>query len=275
MSKKVTLKKTIKKEKKSIIQEAQRLPGQILKESIKQSAPFMDRLLLPQKVVFQIADEVAKRLKRRASERKNQTRPKIENPLFIDTSAIIDDRLMDLVKLGVFYGNLVILESVLSELKNIADSKDDVKKDRGRRALKRLEEIKKQKEVKLVTLKDEIDAPVVDDSLIQHAKKYKGRLITCDYNLYKKAKISNVVAIDIHEMANVLKTQAIPGEQFWVRIVQSGKGKGQGVGHLPDGTMIVLENGDQYLGKTVQVIVSRIIQTDAGRILFARAKETN
>jgi uncharacterized protein YacL len=183
-------------------------------------------------------------------------------------------RAFDLAKIGALYGNFIVLESVLSELKNIADSKDALKKDRGRRAMDALEKFKKTRGIKVKVLPDEVVKPV-DESIIDHAKKYRGRIITCDYNLSKKAKISNVVAIDLYEMTNVLKTQALPGEEFFVKIVQEGKGPGQGVGYLPDGTMLVVEQGKTLLGKTVEVRVSRIIQTDAGKILFSKLKSSD
>lgn len=239
---------------------------------VKKGSPFVQGILLPRKVILQIADEVAKRVKKSRSSRKT-VRIKIDNPLFLDTSAIIDGRFFDLIKLGVFYGNFVLLESVLSELKNIADSKDDVKKSRGRQALKYLDEIKKQRNVKLVILKDEENNLMVDDKIIQSAKKHRGRIITCDYNLSKKARISGLVSVDIHEIANVLKTQAVPGEAYWIKVVQRGKVEGQGVGYLPDGTMIVVEKGADSIGKTIHVVISRIIQTDAGKILFSKIQE--
>lgn len=241
---------------------------------VKKGSPFVQGFLLPRKVILQIADEVAKRVKR-SKPSKKPSKIKIDNPLFLDTSAIIDGRFFDLVKLGVFYGNFVLLESVLSELKNIADSKDDVKKARGRRALKYLDDAKRQKNVKLIILKDEDNNLMVDDKLIQTAKKYKGRIVTCDYNLSKKARISGVVSIDIHEIANVLKTQAVPGENYWIKIVQRGKAEGQGVGYLSDGTMVVVEKGSEFIGKTIDVVISRIIQTDAGKILFSKIQENN
>lgn len=230
---------------------------------------------LPRRVVLQIAEEVGKAVSKRLAGRKHKKKvqKKIESPLVLDTSAIIDGRVFQLSEMGVFYGSVIVLESVLSELKNIADSKDDVKKERGRRALKMLEDFKKQRGIKLSVVVDEKEGIPVDESIIFHAKKFKGRIVTCDYNLSKKAKIGNVLTINLYEMANVLKTTALPGEQFWVKIVQAGKGAEQGVGYLPDGTMLVVEHGKNLLGKTVQVTVSRIIQTDAGKILFAKIKE--
>lgn len=115
----------------------------------------------------------------------------------------------------------------------------------------------------------------VDDQLIHFAKKYKGRVVTCDFNLTKKAKNSNVIAIDMYELANIVKTTAIPGEVFVLKIMQKGKGEGQGVGYLPDGTMVVVEQGMDYIGKTISVEISRVIQTEAGRIFFAKIVENS
>lgn len=236
----------------------------------------MENIMLPRRVVLQIAEEVGNAVSKRLSARKKLKKPKakIETPIFLDTSAIIDTRFFELAKLGVFTGTIIVIEGVLSELKNIADSKDEIKKERGRKALKLLDLFKKQKGVKMEVLheQDFLSDPV-DEQVIKSAKKQKGKIITCDFNLSKKARISGVVSIDLYEMANVLKTTALPGEYFWVKIVQAGKGENQGVGYLPDGTMLVVEKAKNMTGKTIEVVVSRIIQTDAGKILFAKIKE--
>jgi uncharacterized protein YacL len=232
-------------------------------------------MLLPPRVVAQIAEEVAKRVVQsvpmpRRSGKKKTSDGKVESAFILDTSAIIDGRVFDLSKIGAFTGNFVILSGVLDELKNIADARDDVKKERGRRALHNLDEFKKVKNVKMVHVEDEDPKKAVDERIISYAKKTKGRIITCDYNLSKKARITGVTSIDLYEMANILKTTAVPGEEFFVKIVQKGKGSGQGVGYLPDGTMIVVEQGESLRNKTVKVLVSRVIQTDAGRIFFGK-----
>lgn len=233
-------------------------------------------IMLPPKVVAQIAEEVARKVAQRVprpAPRRKQTEKK-ESPGFIlDTSAIIDGRIFELAKTGVFFGNFIIMAGVLDELKNIADSKDDVKKERGRRALHNLDEFKKNKDIKLVHVEDLDNTLPVDERLIAYAKKSHGRIITCDYNLSKKAKITGAVSIDVFEMANILKTTAVPGEEFFVKVVQKGKGPGQGVGYLPDGTMIVVEHGENLLDKAVKVVVSRVIATDAGRIFFGKIVE--
>lgn len=250
------------------------------KEVSKRQNPIVGGLMIPQKVVMQIADEVVKvvneQLIRRISRDTPQEKGKQKIPyaLFLDTSAIIDARVFDLIKIGLFNGTLIVLESVLSELKSIADSKEDVKKERGRRGLRNLESVKKMKLIPLIVLKDDERTMSVDDKIVTFAKEYKGKVITCDFNLSKKAEISGVTSIDMYELANVLKTSAVPGEEFWIKVIQKGKGEDQGVGYLPDGTMIVIEKGATLITKTVKVVISRIIQTDAGKIFFAKIIET-
>ena len=195
-----------------------------------------------------------------------------KNPIFLDTSAIIDGRIFDVVALGVFTGTFVVLESILSELKHIADSQDMVKRVRGRKGFDLLEKLKKGKRNKFMVLQDLEDSKnkEVDEKLIIAAKSNKGRIITCDYNLEKKATISGVLAINVNTLANHLKITAVPGEALHISILHKGKEATQGVGYLDDGTMLVVENASEDLGKTVDVVISRVIQTTAGRILFAK-----
>lgn len=229
-----------------------------------------------------LANEVASILVRRLPhllprrKRKKKTK-KLDNPIFLDTSAIIDTRIFDIISLGLFRDIFVVPEGVLSELKRIADSQDVVKRERGRKGLEKLEKLKKTRGNKVVVLTSEqVDQVIggkkleVDDQLIQVTKKYKGRLITCDYNLEKKASIQGVIAVNVNALANCLKVTAVPGEALHVSVLHKGKDPTQGVGYLDDGTMIVVENGFSDLGRMVDVVVSRVIQTTAGRILFAK-----
>mgnify|MGYP001199896343 CR=1 FL=1 len=232
----------------------------------------LDGILLPQRVVAQIAEEVAQRVSsslKRVTPEKKEIKQLI-NPLFLDTSAIIDARVFELIRIGVFTGTFVVVEGVLDELKHIADSKDLTKKERGRKGLTLLEALRKDKNIKFETYDDSDIKKPVDERIIEAAKRTKGKIITCDFNLSKKAQISNVVAIDMYEMANVLKTTALPGEAFFIKVVQKGKGDRQGVGYLPDGTMVVVEEGENLLEQTVKVLISRVIQTDVGRIFFGK-----
>ena len=234
---------------------------------------------LSPKMIALLADEVAKSLSRRFPRRqkKKKKAKKIENPIFLDTSAIIDGRIFDLINLRIFNGTFVVLESILLELKHIADSPDEVKKGRGRKGMEYLDKLKKNRAFKFKILSSdeeknyELDKiKEVDERLIKVAKINKGKIITCDYNLEKKASISGVAAINIHTAANLLKVTAVPGESFDIKVLHKGKDVTQGVGYFDDGTMVVIENGSLDIGKTVKVMVSRVIQTTAGRILFAK-----
>lgn len=247
--------------------------GKSKNPSVHEANRILEGIMLPQRVVSQIAEEVAgmvaKQLKRGGNKKKSIPK-KIDNPLFLDTSAIIDGRVFELARIGIFTGTFVVIDGVLDELKHIADSKDVVKKERGRKGLTLLDKLKKRKGVKFETYDDSDIKKPVDERIIDTAKKNKGKIITCDFNLAKKGQISGVTAIDMYEIANVLKTTALPGEAFFIKVIQKGKGDRQGVGYLPDGTMIVVEEGEEYMGQTVKVLISRVIQTDVGRIFFGK-----
>ncbi len=237
-------------------------------------------------IVGVIADEVAKTVVQRLPSvlptiprprRKKKAEKKIENAVFLDTSAIIDGRIFEIVRIGLIPGVFVVLESILLELKHIADSHDTVKRERGRKGLELLEKLKKTKGVRVVVLsaaaekslvKDDIKE--VDERLIRAAHSYKARIITCDYNLEKRASIMGVVVINVNTLANVVKVTAVPGEALHIKILHRGKDLTQGVGYLDDGTMIVVENASDDLDREVDAIVSRVIQTSAGRMLFAK-----
>ena len=232
------------------------------------------------KMMGLLADEVAKTVIRRLPSFRRRTKrkknKKIENAIFLDTSAIIDGRIFEIINLGLFTGTFVVLESILLELKHIADSQDTVKRERGRKGLELLEKLKKTKGVRFMVLPDlengseSKDIKEVDEKLIYRTKTYKGRIITCDYNLEKKSSISGVTAININTLATLLKVRAVPGEALHIRVLHKGKEPTQGIGYLDDGTMIVVENAVEEIGKETDVLVSRVIQTTAGRILFAK-----
>jgi len=181
----------------------------------------------PKGFVNSIASEVAKTLARMPRFKRSKKKPNFQkkirqlaekNPIFLDTSAIIDGRIFDVVALGVFTGTFVVLESILSELKHIADSQDMVKRVRGRKGFDLLEKLKKGKRNKFMVLQDLEDSKnkEVDEKLIIAAKSNKGRIITCDYNLEKKATISGVLAINVNTLANHLKITAVPGEALHI-----------------------------------------------------------
>ncbi|HSA84224.1 MAG TPA: hypothetical protein VLF20_05085 [Patescibacteria group bacterium] len=229
-----------------------------------------------------LADEVSKTLMSRfprlskghVKKKKKNKLKKIENGIFLDTSAIIDGRIFDIIELGVLTGTAVILSSILLELKRIADSQDTVKRERGRKGLEALAKLRKGKKLKVMTLSDEDEKQfakhAVDERLTKMAKLFKGKIITCDYNLEKKATIDNVITINMNALANSLKVIAVPGDSLHVEISHIGKDPTQGVGYLDDGTMIVVEAGSLFIGKSIDVVVSRVIQTSSGKILFAK-----
>lgn len=236
-----------------------------------------------------IADEVSRTLITRLPgmiinrpKRKKPARKKfkkIENAIFLDTSAIIDGRIFDVIYLGLLNGTIVITSSILLELKHLADSQDTVKRERGRKGLESLEMLRKSRKIKVLVLQEEEQDPSsrqagkrveVDEQLIKIARTHKGKVITCDYNLEKKATIDNVTAININALSNALKVIAVPGEALHVKVSHVGKEIAQGVGYLDDGTMIVIESGADAVGKALDVVVARVIQTATGRILFAK-----
>ncbi len=194
--------------------------------------------------------------------------------LIVDTSVIIDGRLEDILKTGFILGNLVVPKAVIDELHKISDSKDSLKRSRGRRGLEILDRIQKMREVNLEILEDEFpEVKGVDQKLVKIAKAKKAYILTVDYNLNKVAQIQKVLVLNINELANALRAVVLPGEMLEIKIVQEGKEKGQGIGYFPDGTMVVIEGGEKLIGKTVDAEVSRIFQTVAGRMIFAEPKE--
>lgn len=232
-------------------------------------------------LIGQLADEVSKTLMTRfprlkVSRKKKKTakkQKKIEYPIFLDTSAIIDGRIFDVITMGVMTGTVVILPSILLELKHIADTQNTVKRERGRKGLEALEKLKKAKKIKVFVLSEEEEKQAkgeVDEKLTKTAKFYKGKLVTCDYNLEKKASVEGVTAINMNALANCLKIIAVPGDSLHIALSHEGKDPTQGVGYLDDGTMIVVEQGSEFIGKTIDVVVSRVIQTASGKILFAK-----
>jgi uncharacterized protein YacL len=233
-------------------------------------------------IIGAIADEVSKNLinrlpgiRQRPRKKKVKKTKKIENAIFLDTSAIIDGRIFDVIYLGLLNGTVVITSHILLELKHLADTQNTVKRVRGRKGLEALEKLRKAKQIKVIVLPEEsgkelTNSVEVDEQLIKIAKNLKGKIVTCDYNLEKKANIENVTAVNMNALANCLKAVAVPGESLHVKIAHLGKDKTQGVGYLDDGTMIVVEEGSHALSRELDVVVSRIIQTATGRILFAK-----
>ncbi|MBI4157246.1 hypothetical protein HY502_00145 [Candidatus Woesebacteria bacterium] len=222
-----------------------------------------------------LAEAIAKGLAAQVRMRRPRSQKregKDTNPLVLDTSAIIDSRIADVAKTGFLNGTIYIIPSVLGELQHIADSQDDLRRQRGRRGLEALESLKKVKNLKVIVLDADPEDKEVDEKLINLGKKLKARIITCDYNLSKVARVKGIESLNVNELAQAVRVQVIPSEELKVSLVHPGKTKDQAVGYLPDGTMIVVEGGASYIGKEIVVVVSRSLQTVAGRMIFARPK---
>lgn len=200
--------------------------------------------------------------------RKGMAEPKI-----LDTSVIIDGRIVDICRSGFLEGELIIPGFVLEELRHIADSSDALKRNRGRRGLDVLSMLQKdlQYPVRIENIEIEEGAEV-DDKLLIAAKKLGGKVITIDYNLSKVASFQGVPVLNINELANAMKPIALPGEEMMVQVIKDGKENGQGIGYLDDGTMIVVDGGRRHIGETVNVMVTSVLQTAAGRMIFAKPK---
>ncbi|MCL5093800.1 MAG: PIN domain nuclease [Patescibacteria group bacterium] len=194
--------------------------------------------------------------------------------LILDTSAIIDGRIADIIKTGFLPGNLIVPRFVLKELQTISDSDLALKREKGRRGLELLNNLKKKSKNKVKIIDNDFpEIKEVDSKLVKLAKKRGGSLVTVDYNLNKIAKVEGVGVLNVNELVNAVKTAIIPGEELNLKIIQAGKEKTQGVGYLPDGTMIVVEGGDKFLGQEIIVQIKRIFQTDAGKMFFAEPIE--
>lgn len=196
-------------------------------------------------------------------------------PKVLDTSVIIDGRIFDICKTGFVEGVLVIPSFVLDELRHISDSADSLKRNRGRRGLDILNRI--QKELEIETQIWEGDFPEiaeVDAKLLKLAQTLNGKVVTNDFNLNKVAEFQGVPVLNINELANAIKPVLLPGEEMKVIVIKDGKEATQGIAYLDDGTMIVVEGGRRYIGEEVFVIVTSVLQTAAGRMIFAKPKES-
>ena len=194
-------------------------------------------------------------------------------PKILDTSVIIDGRIADIMKTGFIEGQIVIPEFVLVELRHIADSSDALKRNRGRRGLDILNKIQNEYGVEIYNSTGEKsldEIPEVDVKLLKLAQIMTGKVVTNDFNLNKVAGIKGVDVLNINELANTLKPVVLPGEEMILSLVKEGKENNQAVAYLDDGTMIVVEDGKRFIGQTIKVIVTSVLQTSAGRMIFAK-----
>jgi uncharacterized protein YacL len=195
-------------------------------------------------------------------------------PLVLDTSVIIDGRIADICDTRFIDTKLIVPRFVLQELQAVADSSDKLKRNRGRRGLDMLKRMQNNPKVELqvheASLPELRDVPKVDERLVIFARAVGARVVTNDYNLNKIAQLQGVEVINLNELANALKSVALPGENMTVRIVKPGDQPGQGVGYLDDGTMVVVEQGRSMMGQEVPITVTSVLQTPAGRMIFGR-----
>lgn len=191
----------------------------------------------------------------------------------LDTSVIIDGRIADICHTGFLEGTLIIPQFVLKELQHIADSSDVLKRNRGRRGLDILNRIQKEKNVKVVIYEQDFEEiQEVDHKLVKLAKVVSGKVLTNDFNLNKVCELQGIPVLNINDLANAVKPIVLPGEELTVQVIKDGKEHGQGVAYLDDGTMIVVEGGRDYIGENLDVMVTSVLQTSAGRMVFAKPK---
>ena len=204
---------------------------------------------------------------------RSKTKAAGASPKILDTSVIIDGRIADILKTGFIEGNIIIPDFVLVELRHIADSSDSLRRNRGRRGLDILNRIQSDYGIEIYDTTSEKsleDIPEVDVKLLKLAQIMKGMVVTNDFNLNKVATITGIGVLNINELANTLKPVVLPGEEMQVFLVKEGKENNQGVGYLDDGTMIVVEDGKKFIGQTINVAVTSVLQTSAGRMIFVK-----
>lgn len=191
----------------------------------------------------------------------------------LDTSVIIDGRIADICKSGFIEGTLIIPEFVLEELRHIADSSEALKRNRGRRGLDILKQMQKEPNITVEIIEQDFEEiNDVDSKLVKLAQIIDARIVTNDYNLNKVAELQGIDVLNINELANSVKPVVLPGEEMNVKVIKEGKEDGQGVAYLDDGTMIVVDDGIKYMNKKISVLVTSILQTAAGRMIFAKPK---
>jgi len=248
-------------------------PLGLLPEPFNRILPFLGALIFG---YLGIVVAVTRQQDLRALVSGRRSRPKDEGeqeetPVLLDTSVIIDGRIADIAGTGFIRGPMLVPHFVLNELQYIADSPETLRRNRGRRGLEILEQLRQEMPDKIqFSDKDVPGVRQVDDKLVHLAQQLKCPIVTNDYNLNRVAVLQGVEVLNINELANAVKTVVLPGETISVDVIQEGREIGQGVGYLDDGTMIVVEQGVQFMGQTVQAVVSKVLQTDKGRMLFVQ-----
>lgn len=202
----------------------------------------------------------------------------VEHPIVIDSSVLIDGRILPIVNSGFLIGTLIIPKYILREVQHIADSQDAVRRAKGRRGLEVMHRLKSQKTNKAVHIRivsedgGKNEDKEVDQKLISLAKRYNAKLLTVDFNLAQIARAEKITVLNINDLANALKIAIVPGEEMVIKITHEGREERQGVGYLTDGTMIIVDGARSMVNKDVAIIVTKVHQTPAGQIFFARMR---
>ncbi|MDP1762084.1 MAG: TRAM domain-containing protein, partial [Deltaproteobacteria bacterium] len=190
----------------------------------------------------------------------------------LDTSVIIDGRIADIAETGFLEGTFIVPKFILEELQYIADSPDDLRRTRGRRGLDILKRLQQHNRLKVEFVEDDIPKAGVDSKLVALALKLRAKVMTNDFNLHKVAELQGIEVLNINQLANAMKPAVLPGECLHVQILREGKSQGQGIAYLDDGTMVVIENARRFIGREVEVAVTSVLQTTAGRMIFSEIK---
>ena len=190
--------------------------------------------------------------------------------VYVDTSVLIDGRILNVARTGFIDGDLIILRSVLRELQLLADSKDNEKRNHGRTGLDNVAELERVVEVNTEILNDGDGQKKVDEELLRYAKENKGAVMTLDFNLIKVAEAEKIPTLNLNDLALAVRTEFLPGERIKLRIVEKGANRGQGVGHLPNGAMVVVDHAANKIGQEIEVEFMRFFETSAGRMVFAK-----
>ncbi len=201
----------------------------------------------------------------------NREKYRNHGSFIFDTSALLEDRILDLFDIGLFNGIVVIPQFVLIELQKLADSADEEKKEKGRKGFEIVEKIKKLPDTEL-KIDDTIayEEGKVDEEIVNLARKFSGQIVTLDYNLTKMAQLQGVKVLNLNHLSEILKPTLLPGQKVMIQIIRRGKDREQGIGFTEDGTMIVVEDGGRYVGTSHEIVITNILRTSAGKLLFGR-----
>lgn len=190
--------------------------------------------------------------------------------VYVDTSVLIDGRILNIARTGFIDGDLIILKSVLRELQLLADGKDNEKRNRARAGLNNVAELERIVEINTEILDDGEGRKKVDEELLKYAKESKGVILTIDYNLIKVAEAEKIQTLNVNDLALAVRTEFLPGEKIRLKITEKGSNRGQGIGHLQDGTMVVVDRASNKIGKDVTVEFVRFYETSSGKMIFAK-----